>query len=246
MKQLPRVLAVALVPSLLLAVAPVPDEAPKEKPASKALVEASAGFNDAEGMNADKKPDSPYPLGAKGKPGGEGEPGWAGPWPAADGVIYQKDVVFEGDGAMFMSGTAGTTRRLKVAHDDVFQVEQHVQVPADGNFTGYIKKSQDVTGPMWKVQEGKFLILDGDEKGDGRWTETGFACIPGRWYRVTLHVDVPKQRWQFSVDGKQFGGGPWRFRHKVEYLIDIHYLCESAAGAYIDALKIGPVADPTK
>src|SRR5437016_12042122 len=56
----------------------------RAKAPTDALVEASAGFNDAEGLNADKEPDSPYPLGKKNREGGKGEPGWAGPWPASE------------------------------------------------------------------------------------------------------------------------------------------------------------------
>src|SRR5205807_6301981 len=48
-------------------------------PADSDLI-ASAGFNDASGMNSNPAPDSPYPLDSEGKQGGVGEPGWAGPW----------------------------------------------------------------------------------------------------------------------------------------------------------------------
>jgi hypothetical protein len=238
-------LGVLLFVSVLLAADP-PSEKKEEKRPPQVLQEASAGFNDAEGINADRIPDPPYPLGKRNREGGKGEPGWATLWPATEKAIYQKEVVFEGDGALHLTGTTGLGRRLKKAQDSVFQVEQHVQIPPDGDLTVYLKKNAEVTGPMWKVSEGKFRVLEGNERGDGRWIDTDIACIPGRWYKVTQRVDVAKREWEFFVNGKQFAGGPWHFRFKVEYLIDIDYLTETQPGAYIDALKIGPVADPSK
>jgi hypothetical protein len=246
MKQRYVLFLVFLLSLTALAPADPPREKKDDKPAPRALEEASAGFNDAEGLNADRIPDSPYPLGKRNRQGGKGEPGWATLWPATEKAIFQKEVVFEGDGALYLVGTTGYARRLKKAQDSALQVEQHVQIPADGDLTVYLRKTAGDAGPMWKVSEGKFRVLEGDERGDGKWIDTDIACIPGRWYKVTQRVDVAKREWEFFVNGNKFPGGPWHFRFKVEYLIDIDYLTETQPGAYIDALKIGPVPDPSK
>jgi len=82
----------------LATIAPADPPAEKKDCKREALVEASAGFNDAEGLNADKVPDSPYPLGKRNRQGGKGEPGWATLWPATEKAIFQKEVVFEATG----------------------------------------------------------------------------------------------------------------------------------------------------
>jgi serine protease Do len=205
------------------------------------IPEASAGFNDAMGLNVSKTLKSPYALGVKNRPAGEGEPGWSGPWPASNKATYQKEVVYEGDGALHLTGTENFSRRLKTAQKGIFQVEQYVQVPADGDLTAYFWEARDVTGPMWKSAGGKFLVLNGDERGSGQWIDTDLVCIPGKWYKITLYIDLPKQRWDFYVNKTRFKGGPLHFRFKVASLVEINYLSETAAGGYVDALKIGPV-----
>ena len=56
----------------LSALAPADPPAEKKDDKREFIVEASAGFNDAEGLNADKIPDSPYPLDKRNREGGKG------------------------------------------------------------------------------------------------------------------------------------------------------------------------------
>src|SRR5260370_37371232 len=65
---------------------------------------ASSGFNDARGMNGNPIPGSPFPLDVPNREGGLGEPGWKGPWSANADAVYQRKVVFEGDGALYLKG----------------------------------------------------------------------------------------------------------------------------------------------
>lgn len=87
----------------------------------------------------------------------------------------------------------------------------------------------DSSGPISGVHNGKFTgndVLD-----------TGFKCEPGRWYKVTLRIDVAKQTWDFFVDDKRFESAkPLAFRGVVPYLDAINFLVEG--GVYIDDLRV--------
>jgi hypothetical protein len=210
---------------------------------------ASAGFNDARGMNSNPVPGSPYPLDSKGKQGGAGEPGWAGPWstPSSPQFSFQKKVTHEGDGALYMS-KASTDRRLAEALGGQFRVELFVQVPAGGGFVCYLKngsKPWTSDGPVWSAGDGKFWVL-----GDDKFRDTGFKSRPGKWHKVTLRVDVPRNEWQFFVDDQKFETPrPLHFRRDQASLDTIWFQCENEAGVYIDALRItrqGLVTTPPK
>jgi hypothetical protein len=210
---------------------------------------ASSGFNDAKGMNSNPVPGSPYPLDSEGKQGGAGEPGWAGPWstPSSPRFSFQKKVVHEGDGALYMS-KGGADRRLAEAQRGSFLAEMFVQVPERGGFLCYLNNAgvpfRD--GPVWTVKDGKFLVLDGPDN----FRETGFTSRPGKWHKVTLRVDVSRKEWQFFVDDKLFEAPkPLRFRNAEASLDTIRFQCETEAGIYIDALRItrkGVVTPPPK
>ena len=66
---------------------------------------ASAGFNDASGINSNPTPNSPYNVNNVLLDGqGAGEPGWFTPWQVSGARVVNAGA-FEGDGAVFMQGT---------------------------------------------------------------------------------------------------------------------------------------------
>jgi hypothetical protein len=207
---------------------------------------ASSGFNDAKGLNSNPVPASPFKLGARGEPGGLGEPGWEGPWMTSPNATYQRDVVFEGDGALQLTGPSGdATRYLDRPQKGAIQIEQMVRVPKGSQVlchvlgTGRGPNPAEHTGPMWQAGEGKFLVLHGNQLGAGAWTETGLNCEPDRWYKVAVRVDVAKQSWEFFVDGKRYEAkAPLLFRTKQDAVGGINYLTERPQGAYIDAVRV--------
>ena len=92
--------------------------------------------------------------------------------------------------------------------------------------------------PSAGVQDGKFTA---NETPD-----TGFKCEPGRWYKVTMRIDVPKQTWELFVDDKRFESPkPLKFRAKVEYLGCINFLV-GQGGVYIDDLRVTRLPDAEK
>jgi predicted Zn finger-like uncharacterized protein len=228
--------------------APGPTGASGPPPGPGGNVVASSGFNDARGLNADPTPNSPFPLnGAPGQPG-FGEQGWLGGWYGANQARFQTAVVQEGDGALFMTGTDSINRRLAQPETGVFQVEQYVRLPAGGDLKGYVKNLDAdrgaETGPMWKAGGSKFEILQG-----GNWRDTGLACRPDTWHKVTLKVNVPKQAWEFAVDDKKAPGAS-DFRQPQTALDGLHYLTETPQGFYLDAvvvsrLEAGPGPKPS-
>jgi WD40 repeat protein len=210
---------------------------------------ASSGFNDAQGMNSNPVPNSPFPLGTSGKSGGAGERGWAGPWlPAHPAITYQKQVVFEGDGALHLTGVdnvgPGFSRKLAEPQQGVFQVEMHVQVPAGGIVTAYLNHGNQPGrhGPVWQVQGGQFQLVEAGVPPD-----TGIACQPGKWHKVTLQVDVPRKQWSFLVDDKRFKPRqPLKFRNVNESQIDtLAFLCRTGPGIYLDAVRVTRLPDDT-
>ncbi|HYT87547.1 MAG TPA: hypothetical protein VEL76_02405, partial [Gemmataceae bacterium] len=171
---------------------------------------------------------------------GASEPGWASAWePASPNARVQKQVVFEGDGALFMS-KAEVKRRLSEPQRGRFVVEQYIQVPKGGGVQAYIRNGDGLRrdGPVWNAINGKFLVLQGDGKGNGTFLETPFVSEPGKWHKVTLTVDVPAQRWEFSVDDRKFQPPqPLRFRSTERDLDTIYYLCENVPGVYLDSVR---------
>jgi hypothetical protein len=206
-----------------------------DTPPDKDLI-ASSGFNDARGMNSNPVPGSPFRLDIPNREGGLGEPGWKGPWLAHPRATFQSKVVFEGDGALYLQGSPNFGpnygRQLAQAQTGKFQVEYHMQVPAGSSFGGYVWQGREGgafhSGPNWGARNGTFGAAGQD---------TGFKCVPGRWHKVTLRIDVAKQTWEFFVDGRRFESPkPLPFRTKVQYLDYINFLVEG--GVYIDALRV--------
>jgi hypothetical protein len=222
---------------------PAPDHPPET-----GLI-ASAGFNDARGMNCNPVLGSPYLLDTPNHEGGAAEPGWAGPWPAHPDAVFQTGVVFEGDGALYLKGRPNLGpnygRQLAQAQTGEFDVEFHLQVPAGSSCVGYVwqhPRGADFSGPNWTVRDGMFRACTLDARGARATLDTDFKYVPGRWYKVTLRIDVPKHTWQFFVDDRPFVvAQPLRFRGKVPYLDYINFLVEG--GVYIDALRVTRVSD---
>jgi hypothetical protein len=211
--------------------------------ATKDYLIASSGFNNLRGMNSTRVPGSPYPLDGEGKQGGAGEAGWAGPWstPSSPQFSFQKKVIHEGDGALYMSKT-GADRRLAEARRGLFRVEMFVQVPERGGLVCYLKNSDGAfrDGPVWAVKDDQFRVMDGPDN----WRDTGFTSQRGKWHNVTLRVDVPHKEWQFFVDDKKFETAkPLRFRNIETSLDTIRLQCENEAGIYIDALRFTRLPD---
>src|SRR5439155_18416610 len=71
--------------------------------AARGQIIASAGFNDASGINTNPTPNSPYninnaPLNGQ----GAGEPGWFTPWQVGGAPAVVNVGAAEGDGAVFL------------------------------------------------------------------------------------------------------------------------------------------------
>src|SRR5262249_23198207 len=164
---------------------------------------ASSGFNDARGMNSNPVPGSPFILDTPNREGGAGEPGWKGPWLAHPRATFQSKVVFEGDGALRIFGRPNFgpnyMRQLAQAQTGRFQVEFYLQLEAGGRIGGYLWQDRhggaDHSGPNWGAGGGKFSVWG--------YPDTGFKILPGRWYKVTFRIDVPKQTWEFFLDDKR-------------------------------------------
>lgn len=217
-----------------------------KKPAGP--VEVLAGFNDAKGINANSKRFSPYPLGVSGQQPGEGEPGWAGAWKVDDKITYQKDVVQEGDGAMFIIGTMVAVRQLAVPLKDKVEVEQYVRLPPGGDVKAYVGKDEGATGPMWMAFDGKFYVIDGN--GEQFAQQNSIAadvpCEPDTWYKITLKIDVPSRTYEMLIDDKKVEHPPFKFRGRPDAIAELRYLTEKPEGVYIDALRVSPAKEEIK
>jgi len=205
-------------------------------PGAEKLLIASAGFNNHGGLNSSPVPGSPYSLDSEGTQGGTGEPGWAEPWSSLSSsrFSFQKKVVQEGDGALFMS--KGADRRLAEAQQGEFQVEMFIQVPAEGGMACYLKNGSGPfrDGPVWNVGNGSFRVMD----GHNNWRQTDLTYKQGTWHKVTLRVDVPRRQWQFFVDDKKFEyERPLLFRNNEASLDTLRFHCDNETGIYIDALR---------
>jgi hypothetical protein len=223
----------------------LPRPAGLDAPVTPGLI-ASSGFNDAKGMNANPIPDSPFPLGAAGREGGSGEPGWGNKWPRSPVAVFQKAVVFEGDGALQLKGTAGCARQLTRAPAGPFQVEQRVQVPAGGSLMGSVSLPNGVAaGVLWYVRNGQFGVFDGNGSGGGKNADTGLPCEPGRWHKVVVRIDPGQRKWELSVDDKKYEPGHLLgFRFPAPGLREVSYRSDAPAGAYVDAVVVTHAAPP--
>jgi hypothetical protein len=231
-----------------------PDEPEDAKPAAKSKkaggagkkpTEVAAGFNDAKGINSNGKKSSPYALGGPNFQAGAGEPGWESNWAVNEKVKYQKDVVQEGDGALFLSNASNTNRKLAIPYTGQVRLEQYVQIPENGDLKVYCDQKQDNTAAMWLATDGKFWVINGTgmQGSPQPPIDTQIACVPGQWYKVTVDIDFKSRTWTFAVDDARYEHAPLQFRGQSEFIQEISLLSEKPGGAYIDAITISSTGD---
>ncbi|OWK40327.1 hypothetical protein [Fimbriiglobus ruber] len=197
---------------------------------------AQAGFNAAKGLNSNAK-SPPYPLGKSNTPGGAGERGWKGVWPANPKATFVSEGAGEGDGALHLAATTNYNRALAKPLKDSFVIETLVRCPPGGGVKCYVwgATSHVSTGPMWGVTGGKFTAMNGKGNGNGD-NQAIKECKPDEWHKVSIAVDVPKQQWTITIDGtrdpKSYG-----FRYKTGFIQGINFLVEGKEEIYLDAVR---------
>lgn len=227
-------------------------------------VVASAGFNDAVGLGADPTPNSPYQIGATALWRGEGEPGWAVGWTVSVGGSappfgshygdIRGEVTYEGDGALRMWNRSSPFeqlwchRRWSQPQSGKFRIDQHVNIPAGGNFgsrpfgpgSGSLPSR---IGPFWSASGGEFYAGDGDGGGNAPVEFSGFTWEPDTWYKVSLIVDPPSQTFEFLVDDQKYEApDPLGFRGTPSSIDHISYL--TSTPLYIDNVLVS-VPEPS-
>jgi hypothetical protein len=225
--------------------------------ASLGPIIAQSGFNDTSGINSDDLTNSPYQLGALISGQGAAEPGWSEPW-SSDGSasIVQTAVTFEGDGAALVVPTSGISRRWTATQTGIFTIDLNVRFNPDSRLIGYVFRDtniSDLQGPVWQAMpDGTFRVVDGNGNPTNPPIEvTGFTWTPDVWYKISLHVDVGDQTWEFFVDDQKYnapdplgfrGNPPW-----LDYLDGISFLSETsgASGVYIDNIQICEIPEPS-
>lgn len=209
-----------------------------------------SGFNDATGLNANPTPDSPYQIGGTAGGQGAGEFGWSGPWVQTTGAaglaVIQADAVFEGDGALRVSGgTAELHRTLADATAaGIVTVSQWVFVPAGGNVTAYFfdgsMEKTAGTAAQWNATAGaNFAVVDA-----GFVEDTGIPVPVQQWVRVDVRVNMDTRTWEFFVDGVRFAApDALDFRGSPGAVDTVNFLVESQPGIVVDAVQVdGPDA----
>ena len=152
-------------------------------------------------------------------------------------AVFQTKVVFEGDGALYLKGRPNFGpnygRRMARPQTGRFQVEYRLQMPAGSNCGFSISRDgNNGVGCHWS-REGKLSITH----AGGFVPDTGFKCEPGRWHKIAMQIDVPRQTYEFFFDDRRFEPDePLRFGAKVAFLSHINFLVEG--GVYIDDLRV--------
>ena len=200
---------------------------------------AEAGFNSRKGMGIDGRKRNFYPLGQSNRPGGAGELGWKEPWPASANATFQTQNVFEGDGALHLAGTANYARSFAGPLTGTVEIEQHVRISAGGDLTCYVwEKNHTNCGPMWRLQGGQFVTLDGDERGSGKWSSTDVSAPEDEWIKVVIEIDSVKRRWKLKLPANDYVSADLKYRGAPKQFLQLNYLSETPAGVFIDAIKI--------
>jgi Ca2+-binding RTX toxin-like protein len=216
----------------------------------------SAGFNDAEGINADATANSPYAINANLMGSGIGEPGWSGGWnqPAGspNNATVQSTIKFEGDGAMRITGgTTGVNRAiLNGEASGVVTVTQMIYVPAGGGVMQYLYDGSMADTPTrvavnWDANASltNFRVLDVDT-----WENTGIVIPIQQWVKVSARLDMTARTFDFLVNDVQYvPPDPLGFRGNPGVMSHVGYLVENLPGLYIDAIQVfgpDPAGDP--
>lgn len=209
----------------------------------------ATGFNDAEGINADKKRYSPYPVGASGVTGGQNEPGWNGTWELkgdAKFTSFVGDAVQEGDGALyFAGGTGGVVRKFAFPFSTPLEVEQYVRIPEGGHLMCYVGKEEHATAAMWMISEGKFLAIDGtgEQFGGNKAVDTGIQSDPDKWHKVVVKLFPKDHEYEVYIDDEKCGER-YHFRANVDTVGELRYACEKAPGFLLDAIQVRSLSKP--
>ena len=211
---------------------------------------ASAGFNDATGLNGSPTADSPYQLNSTVVGRGAGEPGWSTNWIRSTGFdgssIVQSAITYEGDGALRVANNTNAILRewAPAQATGVLTVSQMIYIPPGGGFQQYIQgdggNEAQATAAQWHAfPNGNFLVVD-----NGVYENTGIPVPVNTWTRVTLKIDLAARTYDFFVNGVRFQPpDPVDFRGNPSALFRVVYLLENPAGYYLDALQIS--SEPT-
>jgi Ca2+-binding RTX toxin-like protein len=209
-----------------------------------------AGFNDTFGLNADALPNSPYQIGGILFGHGQGEAGWSSGWQQRHGdpsaEVVQSDIVFEGDGALWIKGpsTTGVHRSFTDGvSTGVVTVSQMMYIPAGGGIAQYLTDASDTnadstTAAQWGAGAGgNIQIVDA-----GIWENTGIPVPVQEWFRVDVQLDMTAKTFEFYFNGVKYQSpDPLNFRGNPGVFNNIDYFVEGTTGGYIDALQVdGP------
>ncbi|MCH7987912.1 MAG: protein kinase, partial [Planctomycetes bacterium] len=217
---------------------------------------AESGFNDKRGISRIGTSGGRYRLNSNLNYRGGGELGWQSYWEATDSLAFvQDEIFFEGDGALWIRTDQANVSRQFRTQNGKFIVEQRVRIPVGGSLAARVR--DESFGPFskmgiasqWGVSSGGyFTVVDG--VGDGCPTgkceveNTGISWKADEWYKVSIVLDVASQTYEFFVnDVRYHSPDPLGFRGKPEKLDEVHYATPSAAGAYIDALRLFKSSD---
>ncbi len=221
--------------------------------AGRAQVIASAGFNDAAGLNSNPTPNSPYnvnnaPLNGQ----GGGEPGWIGPWQGGVGApTLVSSPTFEGDGAAFFQGTAEAVRNLLLPPSGFVSIQLAVRVPSvppPGSIGVTFRfRQSNIADPNVGIGPSGFLRADGHVmvQNGSSLQDTGMTWFPGTWYTVRMDADQATRTWSFFFNGVRYGA-PLAFRGTPVFLDQMDFLNENGgpSGSYLDALTVS-VPEPS-
>ena len=207
-----------------------------------------AGFNDAEGLNANPTADSPYKIGDQLVGYGTGEPGWENVWSLGVGDPWrarvQSDVVYEGDGAVWLPNyTTAISRRWTPAQTTgIVHISQMFYFPPNGGVGQYITgdgpTTAEATAAQWDATpSGTFRIVD-----SGLWDDTGIPVPVNRWVEVYIEINIAAQTYEFWADGQHYTpADPTGFRGDPTAIFGVANLLEHPVGFYWDALKISDI-----
>ncbi len=212
---------------------------------ARAQVIASAGFNDAAGLNSNSTPNSPYnvnnaPLNGQ----GAGEPGWIGPW-TGNGTVISSPVA-EGDGAVSFQGTSEAVRNLLLPPSGFMSVQLALRIPAvppAGSIGATFRARQSNlsaeagAAAQWNLgADGHVRVING-----GNLQDTGMTWFPGVWNTVRTDIDPATRTWVFFFNGVRYSPpAPLAFRGTPVFIDQIDFLNEngSPSGSQWDALTV--------
>jgi fibronectin-binding autotransporter adhesin len=225
-----------------------------------AQVLASAGFNDATGLNSNSTANSPYNVGNASVVGqGGGEPGWASAWQG--GQLNVANVTtgraYEGDGALFLQGTSQVFRKLAAPVTGIETITVELMVPSASGAGGvnWYTAENDITNTGARIgsqvqanPNGHWFVLDGIGDGGGTPVDTGLAWTAGVYQLARVDVDMVNRDWDFYVDGIRYNPGHHLgFRGSPAVIDEINFLNGTGApnGTYVDDITVSSAPEPS-